>query len=94
MYGLNVKDMALIIGRDPSGLARWPDSAGVQEALVPLEALAVRLRAYFGSMEVSRMWLQAPNPALGSEVPISRLRAGKVKTVQRLLLMAQTGMPV
>ena len=94
VYGLTLRDMVVIIGRDASGLARRSDSAGVQEALQPLEELAVKLRAYFGSMETGRMWLQAPNPALGGGTPISRLRDGKIKTVQKLLQMAQTGTPV
>jgi hypothetical protein len=51
------------------------------------------LLAVFGSPETVLAWLRSPNSVLAGETPDSYLRRGDTTAVQRLLLMAESGMP-
>ncbi|WP_407572408.1 antitoxin Xre/MbcA/ParS toxin-binding domain-containing protein [Deinococcus altitudinis] len=47
----------------------------------------------FGSREVAEAWLDAPNPVLAAQTPISYLLRGDTAAINRLLTIAETGMP-
>lgn len=91
--GLTMRELAQVLGRDPSGLSKHPTSDRLQPSLQALDDLALHLRDVFGSLETARMWLRAPNPVLAAETPISYLLRGDVTALRKLLTMAETGMP-
>lgn len=92
-FGLTLRELGQAIGRDPSGLGKHPTSDTIQAPLHDLEELGVQLRDVFGNLEVARMWLRAPNPVLGGRAPISYVLDRRPVAVQRLLTIAETGMP-
>jgi hypothetical protein len=51
------------------------------------------LRTTFGSAEIARAWLLAPNPVLSGETPDVYLQRGDTLVIRKLLMMAETGMP-
>ncbi|EYB66810.1 hypothetical protein DEIPH_ctg069orf0011 [Deinococcus phoenicis] len=91
--GLSMRELAQVLGRDPSGLSKHPASERLQPSLQALDELALHLRDVFGSLETGRMWLRAPNPVLAAEAPVTYLLRGDVTALRKLLLMAETGMP-
>lgn len=92
-FGLSMKELARIVGRDQGGLKKHPTSDTLQLALRELDEVGVQLRDVFGSLEVGRMWLRAPNPLLDGQMPLTYLFEHQPVAVQRLLRMAETGMP-
>jgi len=92
-FGLTMRELALVVQRDPSGLAKHPTSDRLQAPLQTLDDLARQLRDTFGSLETARMWLRAPNPVLAEQAPVSYLLRGDTVAIQKLLMMAETGMP-
>lgn len=92
-FGLTMRELAQVLGRDPSGLSRHPASDRLQPVLQPLDELAIQLQEVLGSLEVARMWLRAPNPVLSGEAPMVYLGRGDLRTITKLLRMAETGMP-
>lgn len=92
-FGLSGRELALVLERDPAGLKRHPTSAKLQPQLERLERLALHLTAVFGNLELGRKWLRAPNPVLGGEAPLKYLLNRQPVAIERLLIMAETGMP-
>lgn len=93
VFGLTQKEMAQALGRDPAGLKRHPASANLQVSLSDFEALGVHLREVFGNIETGRMWLRAPNPMLSGKPPVTYMLQGQPAVIERLLVIAETGMP-
>jgi len=91
--GLTLRELGRVLDRDPSGLSKHPSSAGLQPSLRHLDALALHLREVLGSLETARMWLRAPNPVLAGEAPMAYLLRGDVAGIEKLLILAETGMP-
>lgn len=92
-FGLTMKELAQIVQRDQSGLKKHPTSDSLQASLLALDELGLHLREVFGSLEVGRMWLRAPNPVLDGQAPLRYLLNGQPVAVQRLLRLAETGVP-
>lgn len=92
-FGLTLRELGQVLGRDPSGLTKHASSDRLQPQLQALDTLALQLRDVFGSLELGRMWLRAPNPVLGGEPPLTSLLHGDTKSLRKLLLLAGSGMP-
>ncbi|GGS09119.1 MbcA/ParS/Xre antitoxin family protein [Deinococcus sedimenti] len=92
-FGMTLRELAQATGRDPSGLSKHPTSDTLQDPLHELETMGLQLRDVFGDLGVGRMWLRAPNPVLGGRAPITYLLDRRPVAVQRLLTLAETGMP-
>jgi len=93
VFGLTITELARVLGRDQSGLRKYPQSGSLQEPLRELEALGLHLYRVFGDLATARMWLRAPNPVLAEEAPLAYLLRQQPDAVERLLVMADTGMP-
>jgi len=91
--GLSLPQLGQVLNYGPRDLAQQPTSDGLQSALEPFEALALHLWEVFGSLETGRRWLRASTPVLAEEAPVDYLLRGDLVTLQKLLRMAENGMP-
>lgn len=91
--GLTAHELAQALSQDVSTLAHDPTGDGLQLKLQALDDLALQLRDMFGSPEMARLWLRAANPVLAAQTPMSYLLRGDTVALEKLLLMAETGMP-
>jgi hypothetical protein len=93
MLGLTVQELAQVTGQEVRTLCNDPVSDHVQPQLQSLAALAQQLHTTFGSLETAQLWLRTSNPVLDAQAPISYLLRGNTAAINRLLMMAETGMP-
>lgn len=93
VFGLSMKELSQVLGREQSGVGKHPTSQSLQEPLEELEILGLQLQNVFGDLGTGRMWMRAPNPVLAGEAPIIYLLGQQPQAVARLLQMAETGMP-
>lgn len=56
--------------------------------------LAQQLHDTFGLAETADAWLRTPNPVLAGDTPMTYLQRDDMEAVRKLLLMADTGMPI
>lgn len=91
--GLDLGDLAVIVGVDPSTLWRWrqreapPRRALVVSRLVQITELFDLLRRLFDGPDLARTWLRDARPASlgGTETPLAVLRAGRIDRILGLL---------
>lgn len=93
--GFSSEEMAQILKRTSRGLRKNPDSDKLQDDMVKLESLIVRLRYLLdGSIEYVRIWLRSPHPILGGDTPMSCLLERKLDSVELLVHAMETGQPL
>ena len=99
--GLQLKQIALILGADESTLHRWRDedepvqpSKAYRARLLAFEEFLTELRDAFSSWTVAKRWLWEKHPVpLGGKTPLEALLAGKLERVSALLWSDNNGMP-
>ena len=98
--GIQLKQVAAIIGADESTLHRWLSgttpsgpSKVYRSRLAALQEFYTELRDAFRTLEASRRWLyEARLPALGNRTPLETLLEGKMERVTGLLWNMNNGM--
>jgi hypothetical protein len=99
--GLQLKQIAAIIGADESTLHRWlsgmtpngPRKVYLSK-LSALQELYTELTDAFNSLDASRRWLWESHPApFSGKTPVEMLLAGKMERVTALLWSLNNGMP-
>ena len=98
--GLQLKQVATIIGADESTLHRWLSGmtpSGPRKVyrsrLLALQEFYTELRDAFRTLEAARRWLhEARVPAFGNRTPIETLLDGKLERVTGLLWNMNNGM--
>lgn len=98
--GIQLKQVATIIGADESTLHRWLNGttpSGPRKVylnrLVALQEFYTELREAFHTLEAAQYWLHATRlPAFGNHTPFEMLLAGKLERVSGLLWNMNNGM--
>lgn len=99
--GLQLKQIAAIIGADESTLHRWlsgmtpngPRKVYLSK-LSALHEFYTELKDAFSSLEASRRWLWESRPqSFAGKTPLELLLAGKMERVTALLWSLNNGMP-
>lgn len=86
--------MAAIVDYTPRGLGKNPTSPKLQPQLERLVKLLTSLRELLdGDMNLVRVWLKAPHPALGDAKPLDYLAEGKLDLVEGLVHAIESGQP-
>jgi len=99
--GLQLKQIATIVGADESTLHRWLSGATpsgprkvYRSRLAALEEFDTELRDAFSSLDAARRWLwEARPPLLGGQIPVDVMLAGKLERVTALLWSLNAGLP-
>lgn len=91
--GLTQEELAQALAQRDTGAEHQPANTDQQAKLTELEALAVRLQETFRTPETGQAWLRALNPVLSDQPPMTYLLQGQPDVIERLLNMAETGMP-
>lgn len=86
--------LARALRENPSTVHKTPDAPALQSKLAPLARVALRLFPLAGSVERARMWLNAPNPALGGRTPMSFIKDGQVQVVVDMVEDVREGRPL
>jgi uncharacterized protein (DUF2384 family) len=90
--GMQNKEMAQYLGITERSLRRLPSSSNQQPGLKALAATVARIRILMGgSLEDTRIWLRAPNPAFGFETPMDNIIEGHLELVNDLLEVIEKG---
>jgi hypothetical protein len=89
--GVSLERLAPAVGYTPQGLLRNPTSDRLQPALAEIAHAVDRLRALLDDRRSVSIWLRAPHPDLGGATPLSLILAGRVRTVNVLLHLAEAG---
>lgn len=98
--GLQLKQIAAIIGADEGTLHRWISGATpsgprkiYRSRLAALAEFYTELRAAFRTVEVARQWVHEHHPeAFGGRTPLEMLVGGKMERVTGLLWNLNHGM--
>lgn len=99
--GLQLKQIATIIGADESTLHRWLSGVtpnGPRRVYITklsaLREFYTELTDAFSSLDASRRWLSESHPpAFAARTPLEMLLAGKMERVTALLWSLNNGMP-
>lgn len=92
LFGFNMREFALLLGRTPQAVAKTPDAESLQDALKYFERMA-RVRLVLKDEEMFRKWLRMPIPALGDVTPESFLREKKWQALADFVEDILTGAP-
>lgn len=94
-FGLPLKALARALGRGYTTIHRTPASRAVQDELRVYLRIASALHRLVGSDVAARVWLNAPNPDLGSEMPRTLMERSlsDAEVVAELLEDSLLGMP-
>ncbi|MEO8623064.1 MAG: antitoxin Xre/MbcA/ParS toxin-binding domain-containing protein [bacterium] len=98
--GVQLKQIATIIGADESTLHRWLSGTTpsgprkvYRRRLAALQEFYVELRDAFSSLDAARRWLNESTPAgFGGLTPLQALLQGKIERVTGLLVNVNNGM--
>ena len=85
LYGVSLAALARALGRSEQAVHKTPTSAGIQPALHVYERIAAILLRLTGSETGLRTWMQASNPELEDETPMTLLMNGEGEVVAELL---------
>ncbi len=99
--GLQLKQIAVILGADESTLHRWLSGTTpsgprkvYRSKLAALEEFYTELRDAFASLKAARHWLWEAHPqSFGGQTPLDMLLAGKLERVTALLWSLNAGLP-
>lgn len=92
-FGLNVAEVARLLGRGVSTVHKTPTALTLQENLRPFEAMASGLLRLTGSDARARMWMNASDPALENHAPIEWLRMGNINDLASYIQDLLEGRP-
>ncbi len=94
-FGLPLTTLARTLGREYTTIHRTPASRAIQDGLRIYLRIASALHRLVGSDVAARVWLNAPNPDLGSEMPRTLMERslGDAEVVAELLEDSLLGMP-
>lgn len=92
LFGFNMREFALLLGRTPQAVNQTPDAESLQDALKYFERVA-RVRLVLKDDEMFRKWLRMPIPALGDVTPESFLRDKKWQALADFVDDILTGAP-
>ena len=93
LYGVSLAALARALGRSEQAVHKTPTSAALQSALRIYERIATLLLRLTGSETGLRAWMQASNPELEDETPMTLLLNGEGKVVAELLEDVLCGEP-
>ncbi len=93
LFGLPVRRIAMLLGRNPQTVSKTPDAPGLQKGLALFERIATALRHLVGTREGLRIWLNVRNPQLDGKTPIELLASGQGEVVAELLEDLLVGQP-
>ncbi len=79
-FGLTLKDMAKAIDKPYTSVHKTTDSQSIQELLLPFERVASALNSITdGKLELAlKIWLNAPNKAFPTHIPIDLVKQGRI----------------
>ncbi len=93
LYGISLAALARAIGRSEQAVHKTPTAASIQSALSVYERIAAMLLRLTGSETGLRAWMQASNPELEDELPMTLLLNGEGQVVAELLEDVSRGEP-
>lgn len=92
--GMDVEDLAEILGQDPEAVRAHPAAPALQENL---DKVAFILRGLLevtgGDRSTVLIWLNAPHPVLDDESPLDLMRGGELGVVVNLVDDLLSGAP-
>lgn len=94
-FGLPLTTLARTLGREYKTIHRTPSSRAIQDGLRVYLRIASALHRLVGSDAATRVWLNAPNPDLNSEMPriLMERSLSDAEVVAELLEDSLLGMP-
>jgi hypothetical protein len=93
LYGVSLAALARALGRSEQAVHKTPTAPGIQPALRVYERIAAILLHLTGSETGLRTWMQASNPELEDETPMTLLLNGEGEVVAELLEDVLRGEP-
>ncbi len=93
--GVRAREVAQLLDTTPQTVSRWqtgkaePQPASLKR-LLALEWLVEQLAAFYAPDE-ARLWLFAPHPLLGGEIPADRIQHDRVDDVLALIDQLRDG---
>ncbi len=93
LYGVSLASLSRALGRSEQAVHKTPTSPGIQSGLRVYERIAAMLLRLTGSEIGLRTWMQASNPELEEETPLTLLLNGEGEVVAELLEDVLRGEP-
>ncbi len=93
LYGVSLAALARSLGRSEQSVHKTPTSLALQPALSLYERIASLLLRLTGSETGLRTWMQASNPELENEMPMTLLLNGEGRVIAELLEAVACGEP-